>query len=60
MRATGTPSWIVAMTVFTAESIVGKLQTATATASGNGCSRSVISLMIPSVPSDPTNKRVRS
>ena len=44
----------------TASSIVGKLQTAAATASGSGCSRTVISLMTPSVPSEPTNNRVRS
>ncbi len=48
------------MTVLTAESMLGKLQTAAATASGNGCSRTVISLMMPSVPSEPTNSRVRS
>ena len=60
IRATGTPSWIVAMTVSTAPLIDSNEQTAAETASGSGCSRSVTSVMTPSVPSDPTNSRVRS
>ena len=51
---------MVAITVLTAKSMFGKPQTAAATASGSGCSRTVISLMMPSVPSEPTNSRVRS
>ena len=39
MRATGTPSWIVAITVSTAPWIESNEQTAADTASGSGCSR---------------------
>ena len=54
------PSWIDWTTVSTAPSIVSKLQTAAEIASGMACSRSVTSVMMPSVPSEPTNSRVRS
>ena len=60
IRATGMPSWIVAMTVSTAPSIESNAQTAADTASGIGCSRTVTSVITPSVPSAPTNRRVRS
>ena len=48
------------MVVVTAASMLGKLQTAAITASGCGYSRKVISVITPSVPSLPTNSRVRS
>ena len=60
MRATGMPSWMIAITDATAASIESNQQVAAATASGRPCSRSVTSVMIPSVPSAPTNRRVRS
>ena len=60
MRATGMPNWIVWITARTAFSIDSKAQTAADTASGRPNSRTVISVMTPSVPSDPTNSRVRS
>ncbi len=59
-RAIGTPSWIIWMTVRTAASMLGKEHTAAEIASGIGYSRSVTSVMTPSVPSLPTNRRVRS
>ena len=48
------------MTARTASPIDGNVQTAAETASGCGYSRTVISVMTPSVPSEPTNRRVRS
>jgi hypothetical protein len=51
---------MVAITVATAPSIDEKAQTAADTASGTGCRRTVTSVMTPSVPSAPTNRRVRS
>ena len=60
MRATGTPSWIVWMTVLIAPSRLSKEHTAAAIASGMPYSRRVTSVMMPSVPSLPTNNRVRS
>ena len=60
MRATGTPAWIDSIAVSTAPAKVGKGQTAAEIASGIGCSRSVTSVIMPSVPSAPTNSRVRS
>jgi hypothetical protein len=39
---------------------VGKEQVALEIASGMPCSRTVTSVMTPSVPSEPTNRRVRS
>ena len=59
-RATGMPSWIVVMTARAAPSIEANGQTAAATASGRPWRRRVTSVMTPSVPSDPTNSRVRS
>ncbi|MNV70568.1 hypothetical protein D3C71_1635420 [compost metagenome] len=59
-RATGTPIWMISMTLCTASSSVSKLQTAADTASGCGYSRTVTSVMMPSVPSLPTKMRVRS
>ena len=49
--------WIV---VRTAASMLGKWQIAALTASGSGYSFSVTSVITPSVPSLPTNSRVRS
>ena len=60
MRATGMPSWIVVITVRTAFSMLSNWQVAAASASGRPCSRTVNSVMTPSVPSDPTNSFVRS
>ena len=60
IRATGTPLWIVWITVSTAAAIVGKAQTAAEIASGMPYSRTVTSVMMPSVPSEPTKSRVRS
>ena len=48
------------MTVSTAPSSVSKAAAAAVIASGVGCSRSVTSQISPSVPSEPTNSRVRS
>jgi hypothetical protein len=59
-RAIGTPIWIVSMVVCTAASMLGKKHTAALTASGSGYSRNVTSVITPSVPSLPTNRRVRS
>jgi hypothetical protein len=59
-RATGTPAWTVAIAVATAACVVGNEQTAAEIASGIGRSRNVSSVMIPSVPSEPTNRCVRS
>ena len=59
-RAIGTPSWMVWITVRTAASMLGNEQTAALTASGSGYRRTVISVMMPSVPSLPTMRRVRS
>ena len=41
MRATGTPFWIVRITVLTASSMVGKSQTAAKIASGRGVGTSM-------------------
>jgi hypothetical protein len=48
------------ITEFTASSMVGKEQTAEAMASGIPNNFRVTSVMMPRVPSEPTNKRVRS
>jgi hypothetical protein len=48
------------MTVSTAASSVGKAHDAAVIASGVGWIRSVASAISPSVPSEPTNSRVRS
>ena len=60
MRATGMPNWIVWITARTAASIESNAQTAADTASGCPKRRTVTSVMTPSVPSDPTKRRVRS
>ena len=60
MRAIGMPQRITSMTVRTAASTDGKATTAERTASGSPCSFSVSSVMTPSVPSEPTSRRVRS
>ena len=60
MRATGMPDWMVAIVALQAASTDGNGQTPLAIASGMPCSLSVISVMTPSVPSEPTNSRVRS
>ena len=60
MRATGMPDWIVAMVASQAALTDGNGQTPAEIASGMPCSRNVISVMTPSVPSEPTNRRVRS
>ncbi len=59
-RAIGMPVWMIAIAVRTAGAIPLNQQVAAATASGRGCSSSVISAMTPSVPSLPTSSRVRS
>jgi hypothetical protein len=60
LRAIGTPSWIAAITVSTADARSGKLATAAEIASGTGYRRTVTSVITPSVPSEPTKRRVRS
>ena len=59
-RAIGTPDWTMAIAVPTASWVVGNEHTAAEIASGIGRSRSVSSVMIPSVPSDPMKRWVRS
>ena len=59
-RAIGTPIWMMAIVVRTATSTLGNEPTAAATASGSGYGRSVISVKMPSVPSLPTDRRLRS
>ncbi len=56
----GMPLWMVMIAASQASLIEPKEQVAAETASGMPCSRSVISVMMPSVPSEPTNSRVRS
>ena len=60
MRATGMPICIASITVSTAALRSGNWQTAAEIASGMPYRRSWISVMMPSVPSEPTNRRVRS
>ena len=60
MRATGTPDWMARMTVLTASSMVANGHTAAEIASGMPCRLSRISVITPSVPSEPTSRRVRS
>ena len=60
MRATGISDWIVAITVSTAPARSANEQTAADIASGMPRRRSWTSVMMPSVPSEPTNRRVRS
>ena len=60
MRATGMPDWMVAIAALQAASTEGNGHTPPAIASGMPESFSVISVMTPSVPSEPTISRVRS
>ena len=60
MRATGRPDWIVTMTASQAAFTDGNGQMPAEIASGMPASLSVISVMTPRVPSEPTNRRVRS
>ncbi len=60
MRATGMPDWIVRIVASQAALIEGNGQMPAEIASGMPCRRSVTSVMIPRVPSEPTRSRVRS
>ncbi len=60
MRATGTPDWMVRITLLTASSMVGNEHTADDIASGMPYRRRRISVITASVPSEPTSSRVRS
>ena len=60
MRATGIADWITEIAVSTASCRVSKLQTAAEIACGTGCTFNVTSVMTPSVPSEPTKRRVMS
>ncbi len=60
MRATGMPDWMVAMTVMQAALTSGNAQWPPEMHSGMPASFRVISVTTPSVPSEPTNSRVRS
>ena len=60
MRATGMPVCRMAITVSTASRRVANWQVADDIASGMPCRRNWISVMTPSVPSEPMNSRVRS
>ena len=60
LRAIGTPAWMVWITVLVQPSTESKAHTAADIASCTGYSRTVASVMMPSVPSEPTNRRVRS
>ena len=59
-RATGMPDWMTAAAVSTAPFMLANEQTAADVASGTRCRRRVISVITPSVPSEPTKRRVRS
>jgi len=59
-RAIGIPAWIVSMTVLVQPSTDSNAHTAADIASCTGYRRTVTSVMMPSVPSEPTNSRVRS
>jgi len=60
LRAIGIPACSVWITVLTAPPMSLNEHTAADIASGTAYSRTVISVMTPSVPSDPTKRRVRS
>ena len=60
MRAIGRPDWMVWMVASQAARTLGNEQWPPAIASGMPARRSVTSTMTPSVPSEPTNSRVRS
>ena len=59
-RATGTPACMVWITVLVQPSIDSNAHTAADIASCTAYSFTVISVMMPRVPSEPTNSRVRS
>ena len=59
-RAIGMPDWMVWITVLVQPSTMSKAHTAADIASCTGYRRTVTSVMMPSVPSEPTNRRVRS
>lgn len=59
MRATGTPACRICTVLSTAAWTEGKEQTADTMASGMPCRRSVVLVMTPRVPSEPTNRFVR-
>ena len=59
-RATGMPDWITAMVQLTASAKVENPQTAEEVASGIPTKRMLSSHIIPSVPSDPMSKFLRS
>ncbi len=59
-RAIGTPTCVSWMVALTAPAMSLKWQIAALTASGSGYSFSVTSVITPSVPSLPTNSRVKS
>ena len=59
-RAIGIPAWTVAIAVATAASTLGSEHVAAETASGMPRTRSVSSVMMPSVPSEPMKRCVRS
>ena len=60
MRATGMACASTSITVSTASSSVGNAHAAAVIDSGVGWTRSVTSVISPSVPSLPMNRRVRS
>ena len=60
MRDTGMPSCITSITACTAPGTSANGTTAAAIVSGTPYSRTVSSVITPSVPSEPTNRRVRS
>ena len=60
MRATGMPDWMVRMVAVQHASTEGNGQTPPDIASGMPASLRVSSVMMPSVPSEPTISRVRS
>ena len=60
MRPTGTPVCMIAVTASMAARRSGKPQRAAAICSGSGCSLRPTSVTMPSVPSAPVNRCVRS
>ena len=60
LRAIGMPDCSVWITVSAAPFTVSKAHTAADIAACTGCSFTVTSVMMPSVPSEPTKRRVRS
>mmetsp|Transcript_68634 Transcript_68634/g.138018 ORF Transcript_68634/g.138018 Transcript_68634/m.138018 type:complete len:224 (+) Transcript_68634:421-1092(+) len=58
--ARGMPTWSIAAAALAAPSTESNRTTAAVTAEGRGCNFTWISVMTPSVPSDPTSRRVKS